>query len=79
MNNTDIEWYIYVADTNRFFSKPADDTRCRHRAWSKDDYWPHQCTRKPKMEIEGYGFCKQHGVMVCERLAREEGWKDIEI
>jgi len=79
MNNTDIEWCMYVADTSRSFSKPVDNTRCRYAVWPKESWHKRQCSRKPKMEIEGYGLCKQHGVMVCERLAREEGWKDIEI
>ena len=41
--------------------------KCRFSVWPTDGWRGYQCTRKPKTEIEGYGFCTQHAQKI-ERM-----------
>jgi hypothetical protein len=44
--------------------------RCRYSVWQ--DFSNYQCTRKAKIFINDYGFCKQHAKKIQERLDKEE-------
>ena len=57
--NKDIEWRTWEPSSwqaHNGFTVSLD--RCRYSIWGRA--YNHQCSRKPKGQIQGYGFCTQH-------------------
>ena len=48
----------------------ANMQRCRYSVWY--DFRNYQCERKPKMTIQGHGFCTQHAKMLLKRGFTED-------
>jgi len=48
------------------FDTPYDPARCAHTVYEKwcIDVRGHQCIRKKRRDIDGYGFCLQHARMI---------------
>lgn len=54
-------------------TKPSTD-RCRMGV--QDNFIFYQCNRKPKMKIQGMGFCTQHGKKLVARGYVAEEWDE---
>ena len=68
----DITWIV-------FDIRPIDLDNCSYHVYSGEgwDFRGHQCSRKPKIKINGFGFCTLHGKKVLERHNEREllrGW-----
>lgn len=61
---SDISYWIYKWDGSPI-RRNVDLNRCRYRLFH--DYFPFQCSRKPKHSIGSYGLCKQHAKMLVKR------------
>ena len=67
--NIDLSWYLYTAEMGARYTQkygiPADRKKCRYSIFQ--DFWHSQCNRYPKLDIQGYGFCKQHARLIANR------------
>ncbi len=61
-----MSWFVYKPiDWQKRIGYKVNENRCRNKVWP-DRGTAHQCGRKPKKVIEGYGFCTQHAKIICE-------------
>ena len=68
--HNEVEWDVWKPDIwqakNGF---KVNEYYCRYSIHG--DWHFHQCSRKPKVYIENYGFCTQHARMVKRRMEKE--------
>lgn len=68
-----IEWYIYEPlDQAKAMGARLSRKRCSMNVPEGRYGLPGQCLRKPKIMIEGYGFCTQHAKIVQKHLESEQ-------
>jgi hypothetical protein len=62
-------WIVYEPlDYQKSIGWKLSPDSCAYKIYERDGVYPHQCSRKPKETIEGYGFCTQHAKLVRKRL-----------
>lgn len=67
------DWHVYKPlDHHEAMGSTLQTDYCAHNVYYRDGVVPHQCSRKPKETIQGYGFCTQHAKMVREWLEQEK-------
>lgn len=64
-----IEWIIYEPlDYHKAIGAKRVADRCAYKIYERDGVIPHQCSRRPKETVAGYGFCTQHAKMARDYL-----------
>ena len=72
MNKT-IEWFVFdFLEYEKRLGYKVDESYCRYGVYDRYVHREFQCSRKPTMTIQGYGFCTQHGKKIKTELGLDE-------
>ena len=69
--NLGISWHVWKPSNWQAWNGfTVREERCRYHV--QDGFMSHQCERKPKVMIQGYGFCTQHAKKLLKRGFTED-------
>jgi hypothetical protein len=76
----DLRFWVWSPDDwQKHNGFKVDMERCRAPVYPSGEFTSYQCSRKVKVELEGYGWCTQHAKMIMDRNPRLQEKLDAQV